>query len=248
MTRYRRVLLKLSGAAVAGDGEFGFEQQRLTHISNEINALVELGMEIVIVIGGGNIFRGNTAETWGIERAEADSIGTLATVLNSLMLRGVLRASTSRDVRVMTAVPMNTIAEPYIRLRAIHHLEKGHIVILAGGNGQPYVTTDYPSVQRAIEIRCDAVLAAKHGVDGVYDQDPRQNPAAKRYTHLNYEDAISQGLRVMDQSSILLARDFHLPVHVFDFNQAGAMTNICLGEEADVGTLVYAGKTNLYED
>jgi uridylate kinase len=236
MNRYRRVLLKLSGAAVAGDDEVGFDRIRLERIADEIRHLVDDGLEVAVVIGGGNIFRGNLAENWGIERAEADNIGTLATVINSLMLRGVLHARINREIRVMTSVPMNTIAEPYIRLRAMHHLEKGYIVVFAGGNGQPFVTTDYPAVQRAIEMRCDAILAAKNGIDGVYTGDPNRDSAAKRYVQLNYEDAISRNLRVMDQSAVLLARDYRLPIHVFDFNHAGAMRQICAGE--DVGTQI----------
>ncbi len=164
MMRYKRVLLKLSGGALAGESNFGFSTERLEHISSELLSLTEIGVQVCVVVGGGNIFRGKMAELWGIERAEADNIGTLATVINSLMLRGVLTSKTDRQVRVMTAVPINAVAEPYIRLRAIHHLEKGYIVIFAGGNGQPYVTTDYPSVQRAIETRCDAILVAKHGI------------------------------------------------------------------------------------
>lgn len=191
-----------------------------------------------IVIGGGNIFRGNLAEVWGIERAEADNIGTLATVINSLMLRGVLKSKTDTEIRVMSAMPINTVAEPYIRLRAIHHLQKNYIVIFAGGNGQPYVTTDYPSVQRAVETNSMAILVAKQGVDGVYDSDPKHNPAARRYQSLTYNDVIHNNLKVMDQSAFILARDYDLPIHVFDFNQAGSMQAICTGNH--IGTFIHS--------
>ncbi|HEU4963454.1 MAG TPA: UMP kinase [Bacilli bacterium] len=236
MSRYKRVLIKLSGAAVAGKGDFGFDPEALEHIAREVLSVVECGVEVSIVIGGGNIFRGNVAETWGIERAEADNIGVMGTVINSLMLRGVLNARSDKESRVMTSIPMNAIAEPYIRLRAIHHLEKGYIVILAGGIGQPYVTTDYPAVQRALELRCDAILMAKHGVNGVYTADPKKDPSARRYTSISYDDILNNDLKVMDQSAFILARDYELPLHLFDFDQKDSMKKICLGE--NIGTYV----------
>ncbi|MCF8563156.1 UMP kinase [Alicyclobacillus tolerans] len=245
MMRYKRVLLKLSGGALAGESNFGFSTERLEHISSELLSLTEIGVQVCVVVGGGNIFRGKMAELWGIERAEADNIGTLATVINSLMLRGVLTSKTDRQVRVMTAVPINAVAEPYIRLRAIHHLEKGYIVIFAGGNGQPYVTTDYPSVQRAIETRCDAILVAKHGIDGVYECDPRENPDARQYGTLSYKDVVAKDIGVMDQSAILLARDHNLPVHIFNFESRNSMQRICEGE--DLGTLVFHGESIFQE-
>lgn len=236
MKRYQRILIKLSGGAVAGSSEFGFEPERLDHIANEILSVVHMGVEVSIVIGGGNIFRGNMAESWGIERAEADNIGTLATVINSLMLRGVLKAKTTKEVRVMSAIPTTSVAEPYIRLRAMHHLEKGYIVLFAGGNGQPYVTTDYPSVQRAIEINCQALLVAKQGVEGVLTADPKVDPNARKYKSLHYNDVIQRNLKVMDQSAFILARDYSLPIHVFNFDRPGAMKEICEGY--DNGTLI----------
>lgn len=236
LKRYQRILIKLSGGAVAGKSEFGFEPERLEHIANEILSVVDMGVEVSIVIGGGNIFRGNMAQDWGIERAEADNIGTLATVINSLMLRGVLKAKTDKEVRVMSAIPTTSVAEPYIRLRAMHHLEKGYIVLFAGGNGQPFVTTDYPSVQRAIEINCDALLVAKQGVDGVLTADPKVDPKARKYKSLHYNDVIQRDLRVMDQSAFILARDYSLPIHVFNFDRPGSMKEICEGH--DNGTLI----------
>lgn len=230
MTRYRRVLIKLSGAAVAGHRDFGFDPEALEHIAAEVLSVAEMGVEVAIVIGGGNIFRGNVAEAWGIERAEADTIGVLGTVINSLMLRSVIKAQGDREVRVMTAVPMDAITESFIRLKAIHHMEKSFIVILAGGTGQPFMTTDYPAVQRSIELRCDAIFAAKHGVDGVYNNDPKRDPAARRYRTIGYEDVVRDNLKVMDQSAFLLARDFGMPIHLFDFERRGAMTAILRGK------------------
>jgi len=236
LIRYKRVLIKLSGGAVAGNTEFGFEPERLDHIADEIMSVVNLGVEVSLVIGGGNIFRGNMAESWGIERAEADNIGTLATVVNSLMLRGVLKAKTKKEVRVMTAIPITSVAEPYIRLRAIHHLEKGYIVIFAGGNGQPYVTTDYPSVQRAIEVNCDTLLVAKQGVDGVLNADPKFDKDARKFRSLHYNDVLKHNLKVMDQSAFILARDYNLPMHVFNFDKPGSMKEICEGKNN--GTII----------
>ena len=234
--RYNRVLVKLSGGAIAGDKDWGFSPSALNHIADEVLKLHYLGVQVSVVVGGGNIFRGELGEEWGIERAEADNIGMIATVTNSLMLRGVLKSRGNIDVRVMTAIPVETIAEPFIRLRAIRHLEHGYIVVLAGGTGNPYVTTDYPSVQRALELRADAILAAKNGIDGVYTADPRHDPAARRYKQINYDTVIQKNLRALDQSAVLLARDHGLPIHVFDFDTPETMCQICKGE--DVGTLI----------
>jgi uridylate kinase len=192
-------MIKLSGRAVAGDSDFGFSSHALEHIAREVLSIREIGVQLAILIGGGNIFRGAVANEWRIERAEADNIGVLGTVMNSLLLRGVLKARGAGEVRVMSALPMESITESFIRLRAIHHLEKNYIVIFAGGIGQPYVTTDYPSVQRALEVNCDALLVAKHGVDGVYDADPSLVATARRYEELTYDDAVRLNLRVMDQ-------------------------------------------------
>jgi uridylate kinase len=171
------------------------------------------------------------AEGWGISRAEADNIGMLGTVMNALMLRGALTARTDTDVRVMTAMPMQSVAEPFIRLRAVRHLEQGRIVLLAGGIGQPYVTTDYPAVQRALELDADALLVAKRGVDGVYDSDPKVNPDAVRFTELTYAEALSGGVQVMDTSAFVLANEQSLIMHVFDVAATGVMREICEGVE-----------------
>jgi uridylate kinase len=236
MTRYRRIMIKLSGGAMAGSGSAIFDKVAIEHIVTEILSATELGCQVALMVGGGNIFRGNIAEQWRIERAEADNMGMLGTVINGVMLRAAINAKTETDVRVMTAIQINQIAEPYIRLRAARHLEKGSIVVLVGGIGQPYVTTDYPAVQRALEMRCEAILAAKHGVDGVFTADPKTNPTARRYKSLTYGDVVSQDLRVMDQSAMLLARDHSLPIHLFNFDRAGCIRRICLGE--DIGTYI----------
>ncbi|ALC80538.1 MULTISPECIES: UMP kinase [Bacillus] len=236
MTQYKRVLIKLSGGALADQDGNSFGSLRLEHIANEILTIVNSGIEVSVVVGGGNIFRGNLAAAWGIDRVEADNIGTLGTIINSLMLRGVLKSKTEKEVRVMSSIPVAAVAEPYIRLRAVHHLDKGYIVIFGGGNGQPFVTTDYPSVQRAIETNSDAILVAKQGVDGVFTCDPKLDKDAKMYSHLNYDDVVTNNIRVMDQSALLLARDYNLPVHIFNFDEPGVMRKICLGEH--LGTLI----------
>ncbi len=234
--RYKRIILKLSGAAVSGDQPFGFDPNALDYIASEILAVHAQGVQVGVVIGGGNIFRGSLGAQWGIEQVEADNIGMMATIINSLMLRGVLQARNEVETRVMTAIPINTVAEPYIRLRAIHHMEKGYLVIFAGGIGNPYVTTDYTGVQRALELRAEGILYAKHKTDGVYTDDPNKNPDAQRFRKASYSTVIQRNLGALDQSAVLLARDRHLPIHVFDFDQEGSMRRILQGE--DVGTLV----------
>ncbi len=238
--RYRRVVLKLSGEALAGPAGTGVDPASLAHVAREILSVHGLGVQIAVVVGGGNYFRGRMAEGWGISRAEADNIGMLGTVMNALMLRGVLTASGGGDVRVMTAIPIQSVAEPFIRLRAVRHLDRGLIVLLGGGIGQPYLTTDYPAVQRALELGADALLVAKHGVDGVYDSDPRVNPAATRYTRLTYDEALAAGVRVMDTSAFVLASEQSLTMHVFDVAAVGVMRHICAGD--DLGTRISAKK------
>ncbi|WP_043625043.1 UMP kinase [Nonomuraea candida] len=238
MRRYSRVVVKLSGEALAGDGEWGTDPASLAQLADEILSVHQLGVQIAVVIGGGNYFRGTMAQGWGIGRAEADNIGMLGTVMNALMLRGVLTARSGADVRVMTAFPIQSVAEPFIRLRADRHLRRDLIVLLAGGIGQPYVTTDYPAVQRALELDADALLVAKRGVDGVYDSDPNRNPGAQRYTDLTYREALAAGVRVMDESAFVLANEQGLLMHVFDVAARGVMRAICLGE--DIGTRITA--------
>ncbi len=233
-------MVKLSGEALAGPASTGVDPDSLSRVAAEVLSLHDLGVQVAVVVGGGNYFRGRMAEGWGISRAEADNIGMLGTIMNALMLRGALTARTDIDVRVMTAVPMQSVAEPFIRLRAAHHLDRGMIVLLAGGIGQPYVTTDYPAVQRALELDADALLVAKHGVDGVYDSDPQLNPAAKRYTQLTYDEALTARIRVMDTSAFVLASEQALTMHVFDAAAVGVMRSICEG--ADLGTRITAEK------
>ena len=236
--RYSRILVKLSGGALAGNKEWGFDPGALNHIADEVLSLHQSGVQVSVVVGGGNIFRGELGEEWGIERAEADNIGMIATIANSLMLRGVLESRGGIRVRVMSAISVSSVAEPYIRLRAIRHLEHGYIVVLAAGTGNPYVTTDYPSAQRALELRAEALLAAKQGTDGIYTCDPRKEQNVRRYRKINYDSLIQQNLRALDQSAVLLARDHNLPIYVFDFNKVGAMKRICEG--GNEGTLISA--------
>ncbi len=236
--RYQRVTLKLSGQAVSGAEDFGFDHEALEHIADEIIDLHSHGVEVSVVIGGGNIFRGNLGSQWGIERAEADNIGMMGTIVNSLMLRGVItgRSEGRVEVRVMTAIPVNSVAEPYIRLRAAHHLDKGYVVIFAGGTGQPYVTTDYTAAQRALETRSQALLYAKNQARGIFTADPKTDPSARLYRRMDYNTIVRQNLKVVDLPSVILARDNELPIHVFDFDEKGTIRRICEGE--DIGTLV----------
>jgi uridylate kinase len=192
------------------------------------------------------VFRGRVADSWQIERTEADNIGMLGTLINAVMLRAALKAHADYDVRVMSAFPIPSMAEPYIRLRADQHLKKGAIVIMGGGNGQPFVTTDYPAAQRAVELDCQAVLAAKDGVDGVFTADPNVDPTARKYATLSFDDVLRQDIRVMDQSALLLARDHKVPVHVFGFDQDGSVAKICRGEH--VGTLISSDVETVFAD
>ena len=234
--KYQRIMMKLSGSAMSGERAWGFDPNAINHIADEILQLHREGIQIAVMVGGGNIFRGELADTWKIERAEADNIGMMATVINSLLLRGVLQSRGEAEVRVMTAIPINTVAEPYIRLRAIRHLAHQFIVLLAAGTGNPYVTTDYPAVQRALELRVDALLAAKNGIDGIYTSDPKKDTTARRYQSISYDQVLADNLKALDQSAVLLARDHDLPIHVFDFDAPGMMFRICSGD--DVGTRI----------
>lgn len=234
--KYKRILLKVSGGALSGKNDFGFDKDALDRITDEIINASKAGVEVAVVIGGGNIFRGRVSEEWNIERAEADNIGMMATIINALVLRGALVSKGAKDLRVMTAIPMDTVAEPYIRLRAVSHLDKGKIIVFGGGIGQPYVTTDYASLQRALEIRADVVLMAKQGTDGVYTDNPSTNPDAKRYKTLSYDEAIAKNLKVVDQSAFILAKDYDMPMYIFDFNQKGSILDICEGK--NIGTFV----------
>lgn len=245
--RYKRVLLKLSGQAVSGEHEVGFDPDALEHIADEVLTLHDQGVQVSIVIGGGNIFRGNLATHWGIERAEADNIGMMGTAINSLMLRGVLtsKAKGSMEVRVMSAITINAVAEPFIRLRAIKHLEKDYIVIFAAGTGNPYVTTDYTAAQRALETRSQALLFAKNQTQGVYTADPQVDSNAKLYRKMHYNTILKNNLGVVDHSAIIMARDHELPIHLFDFTEKGTILRICQGD--DLGTLVHSVEEDVLE-
>ncbi len=230
MHSYKRVVVKMSGGAFSGPKDWGFDQSAIDGLAKELISLSEASIQVAVMVGGGNIFRGRIADQWGIERVEADHIGMTATVLNALMLRAALKAQKQDlEVRVMSAVPMAAFAEPFIRLRAIKHLEKGYVVLFAAGTGQPLVTTDYPAVQRAIEIDADALLAAKQGIEGVYTADPNMSSEARLYETISYNDVLTKQLMFMDQSAILLARDHDIPVHVFDSARKRAMLDICQG-------------------
>lgn len=230
-----RILIKASGQTLAGGSGFGLDPESVLTLAREIISASELA-EVAVVVGGGNILRGADSEVFGIDRVEADNVGMLGTAINAVILRGAISSQSDKDVRVMSAMAMTSVAEPYIRLRASRHLEKGRIVVMACGIGQPFVTTDYPSVQRAIELECDLLLAAKNGVDGVYDSDPAKNPEAIRYDAISYDQVIQQNIEVMDPSAFILARDHAMPIRVFDSTTPGAMRAILAGDP--VGTLV----------
>ncbi|MDI6711850.1 MAG: UMP kinase [Anaerosomatales bacterium] len=235
--RYRRVLLKLSGEALMGDGSYGIDPAVLESLASQIKPLNESGVEIAIVVGGGNIFRGLAASAKGMDRAQADYMGMLATVMNALALQDALERH-GVFTRVMSAIEMQAVAEPYIRRRAIRHLEKGRVVIFAAGTGNPYFTTDTTAALRALEIGAECIMKATK-VDGVYDDDPVTNPHAVRFDELEYIEVLNRGLRVMDNTAISLCMDNHLPIIVFDVKRPGNIERAVNGER--VGTLVRGG-------
>jgi uridylate kinase len=230
----RRVLVKLSGEALMGDGDYGIDPAFIKRLAGELRAMRESGAEIAVVIGGGNLFRGAGLARAGMDRVTADHMGMLATVMNSLALQDALE-SIGVFVRVMSAIRINEVCEDYIRRRAVRHLEKGRVVIFAAGTGNPFFTTDSAASLRAIEIEADLLVKATK-VDGVYDSDPMQNPAARRYDRLTYDQVLDQRLNVMDATAIVLCRDHDLPLRVINLNEPGALVRAALGEE--VGTLV----------
>lgn len=232
--KYKRVILKLSGEALSGDVGFGLEANVLNSMSQQIRELVEAGVQVAIVVGGGNIWRGVTGAKRGIDRATADYMGMLATVINSLALQDALEAN-GVDTRVMTAIEMREVAEPYIKRRAIRHLEKGRVVIFGAGTGNPYFSTDTTAALRAAEMGVDVILMAKK-VDGVYDDDPKTNPNAHRFESLQYIDVLNQGLKVMDSTAISLCMDNNIPLIVFDMMTPGNMKRAAMGEK--IGTYV----------
>lgn len=236
---YRRVLLKLSGEALMGEAESGIDAGVLGNIAQQVKRVVDRGIEVAIVVGGGNIWRGASAEERGMDRATADYAGMLATIINALALQDALEKQ-GVVTRSQSAIAVQAVAEPYIRRRAIRHLEKGRAVIFAGGTGNPYMTTDTAAALRAIEISADVLLMAKNRVDGVYDSDPLANANAKKYDELRYIDALKMRLEVMDSTALSLCMDNHLPIRVFDLQAPNSIERVIAGEL--VGTLVHGGE------
>ena len=224
---YRRVLLKISGEALMGDREYGLDPAAVERIAQEIVTVQAMGAQICLVIGGGNIFRGLSGAAAGIERATADHIGMLATVINALAMQNALE-KLGQPTRVQSAIPMDTVCERFIRRRAIRHMEKGRVVVFAAGSGNPYFTTDTAAALRAVEMNCDALLKATQ-VDGVYSADPKTSPDAVRYDRLSYTEVLSRDLRVMDAAAIALARENKLPILVFSIDTHGVFAEIMLG-------------------
>ena len=225
---YKRVLLKVSGEALMGDRDYGLDEDMVERIATEVRDVSELGVEVCLVIGGGNIFRGLTGAAHGMERASADYMGMLATVINSLAMQNALE-KLGAQTRVQSAIPMATVAEPYIRRRAIRHLEKGRVIIFGAGTGNPFFTTDTAAALRASEMGCDALLKGTK-VDGVYDADPVKNPQAKRYDRLTYRQVLSEDLAVMDHAAISLARENAIPILVFSIYEPGAFAQVLCGK------------------
>jgi uridylate kinase len=234
---YRRILLKLSGEALAGSQGYGIDPLVIDRIASEVRDVAALGVQIAIVIGGGNIFRGVAASAGGMERATADYMGMLATVINALALQDGLE-KVGLQTRVMSAIEMRAVAEPYIRRRSIRHLEKGRIVIFAAGTGNPFFTTDTAGALRAVEIGADAIMKATK-VDGIYSADPKQDANAQRLERVTYIEVLNRGLQVMDATAISLCMDNKLPIVVFDLNRPGNIKRIVLGET--VGSIVSSG-------
>jgi uridylate kinase len=237
--KYKRVLLKLSGEALMGESEYGIDPATVENIAQQLKRIVEGGIQVAVVVGGGNIWRGAAAEARGMDRATADYAGMLATMINALALQDALEKE-GVLTRTQSAIAIQAIAEPYIRRRAIRHLEKGRVVIFAAGTGNPYMTTDTAAALRAIEIGADVLLMAKNNVDGVYDSDPLVNKGAKRFDELSYLDALKMRLEVMDSTALSLCMDNNLPIIVFDLRAPRSVEQVVAGEL--IGTLVHGGK------
>jgi len=232
---FKRILLKLSGESLMGDLDYGTDPDRVRAVAQAIKTVHDRGVEIAIVVGGGNIFRGMKAAASGMDRATGDYMGMLATVLNALPLQDALEQM-GVVVRLQSALTIAEVAEPYIRRRAMRHLEKGRVVIFAAGTGNPFFTTDTAAALRAVEVHAEAILMAKNGVEGVYDDDPRQNPDAKLLTEITHMDALRRGLKVMDATALTLCMENGLPIHVFNMDDERNIDRIVSGER--VGTLV----------
>jgi len=233
--RYSRVLLKISGESLKGTAASGIEPRAVAYLAQEIGQVHEMGVEVGVVIGGGNIWRGETAESQGMDRATADYAGMLATMINALALQDGLEKR-GITTRTQSALQVQAVAEPYIRRRAIRHLEKGRVVLFAAGTGNPFMTTDTASALRALEIGAEVLLMAKNNVDGVYDSNPHENPDAVRFSELDYMDALNLRLDVMDSTAVSLCMDNKLPIIVFDVFKSGSMACILSGEQ--VGTII----------
>jgi uridylate kinase len=232
---YRRILLKLSGGRLAGEGGQSISPSVIGGIASDLRAVHELGTQLCVVIGGGNVIRGIQAASQGLDRASADYMGMLASIINALALQDALERE-GIATRVLTALEIRSVAEPYIRRRAVRHLEKGRVVVCAGGTGNPYFSTDTAAALRAAELDCEIILMAKQGVDGVYDSDPRTHPEARRYERLSFQEAIARNLRVMDQTALAMCRDNQLPIIVFDSGEPGNIRKVAAG--TPVGTIV----------
>ena len=232
--KYKRILLKLSGEALMGKEQYGIDSKKLTDYSNEINEITALGVEVAIVIGGGNIYRGIQSEGAGFDRVQGDYMGMLATIINGMALQSALE-KIDIQTRLLTAIKMEQIAEPYIRRKAIRHLEKGRVVIFGGGTGNPYFTTDTAATLRAIEIEADVILKGTR-VDGIYTADPEKDKTAEMYDSISFDEVYKKELKVMDMTAFTLCRENNLPIKVFNMNQNGNLKKVCAGEK--VGTLV----------
>jgi uridylate kinase len=233
--RYKRILLKLSGEALMGQQQYGIDPERIQQYALEIKKVKELGIEIAIVIGGGNIFRGVQAEKSGIDRVQGDYMGMLATVINGMALQGALE-SQGMYTRLMSGIKMEQVCEPFIRRRAVRHLEKGRIVIFGAGIGNPYFTTDTIASLRAIEVEAEVVLKGTR-VDGVYTADPEKDPNAKRFSTISFSEVYQKGLNVMDMTAFTLCKENNLPIIVFDMNKPGNLYNLIMGDD-NIGTLI----------
>mgnify|MGYP001338362636 FL=1 len=233
---FKRILLKLSGESLKGNRSHGIDPDSLDYMADEIKSVTSKGIELGIVVGGGNIWRGSEAEIEGMERASADYAGMLATVISALALQDSLERKHKLNTRTLSAINIQQVAEPYIRRRAIRHLEKGRIVLFAAGTGNPFVTTDTGAALRALEIEADVLLMAKNDVDGVYDKDPKLDDSAVRYENISYLNAIEKRLKVMDSTALSLCMEYSIPIVVFDLSKKGNLNRIVSGEK--VGTLV----------
>lgn len=232
--RYQRILLKLSGESLMGGQQYGIDAKRLEQYASEIKTVIDRGIEVAIVIGGGNIFRGLSGASQGMDRVQGDHMGMLATVINGLALQSALE-NQGVETRLQTAIKIDEVAEPFIRRRAMRHLEKGRVVIFGGGTGNPYFTTDSAAVLRAIEIKSDVILKGTR-VDGIYSADPEKDKSAVRYDKISFQDVLSKGLKVMDTTAFTLSQENELPIVVFDMNKDGNLLKVVTGE--DVGTEV----------